>query len=104
MRTIAEADDGERQLETGLIEDKKAQSITTDDVQTQLQVITEERDGLRDGMDMLWQEKTRADEELENVSNGYTHLSDRLYEKIEESREVEEQLAQYENLLKMLQE
>jgi len=104
MRTIAEADDTERQKETSLVEDKKLQVSKNDEVQLQLQVIIEERDGLRDGMDMLWQEKTRADEELDSVSNGYTHLTDRLYEKIDEKRELEEKLEQYNNLLQMLQE
>lgn len=104
LRTIAEADDTARQKETCLVEDKKGQMSKNDEVQLQLQVIIEERDGLRDGMDMLWQEKTRADEELDSVSNGYTHLTDRLYEKIDEKRELEEKLEQYNNLLKMLQE
>jgi chromosome segregation ATPase len=104
MRTIAESDDTERQLETALIEEKKLKGRNIDDVQMQLQVIMEERDGLRDGMDFLWQEKTRADEELENVTEGYTHLSDRLFEKIEYNRELGDQVQEYENLLAMLRE
>merc|ERR1719362_1564238 len=82
----------------------KQEDLNNEDAQMQLQVIIEERDGLREGMDMLWQEQQRVTEELENVSNGYTHLSDRLSEKIEEYQEQEEQLQQYDNLLRMLQE
>jgi len=104
MRVISSAEDGERGKETRLIEEKKLQMTKNDDVQDQLQVIIEERDGLRDGMDMLWREKARADEDLDNVSQGYTHLSDRVFEKIEEKRELEEKLDQYNNLLKMLQD
>merc|ERR1711972_1219442 len=85
-------------------EENKEISEKHDDVVNQLQVIVEERDGLREGMDLLWQEKAKAVEDLENVSEGYTHLSDRLCEKIEESRELEEQLQQYEQILSMLQE
>lgn len=104
LRSIAEAEDAERQREAGLVEEKKIQSMKNDDVQLQLQVVIEDREGLRDGMDLLWQEKTRAEEELENVSQGYMRLSDRLMEKSEEYRELEERLQQYENLLLVLQE
>lgn len=104
LKSIAEADDVERKRENGVIEETKTTCGQKDESQMQVQVITEERDALRDGMDQLWQEKQRADEELENVSLGYTHLSDRLLEKSEESRELEEQLQQYENLLTMLRE
>merc|ERR1719265_3122687 len=104
LRSIAEADDLERQRENAVLEETKNVGSQQEESQMQVQVITEERDALRDGMDLLWQEKQRADEELENVSLGYTHLSDRLLEKSEESRELEEQLQQYENLLTMLRD
>jgi len=104
LKSIVEADDLERQRENGVLEETANVSNQKDESQMQVQVITEERDALRDGMDQLWQEKQRADEELENVSLGYTHLSDRLLEKSEESRELEEQCQQYENLIKMLAE
>mmetsp|Transcript_88911 Transcript_88911/g.160318 ORF Transcript_88911/g.160318 Transcript_88911/m.160318 type:complete len:1261 (-) Transcript_88911:145-3927(-) len=102
LRLISEADDRERKQEMVLNEEKKLQVIKHDDLQMQLQVIIEERDGLREGMDLLWQEKTRADEDLENLSEGYTNLSDRLFEKIEEARELEEQLQTYDNFLSMV--
>jgi len=104
LRNIAESDDLERQRETGLLEDNKIQSSRNDDSQMQLQVVIEERDALRDGMDQLWQEKICADEELDGVTEGYTHLSDRLLEKSEEARELEEKSQEYDNLLSMLQE
>jgi len=104
LRNTAEADDLERQRETSLLEENKIFASRNDDSQMQLQVIIEERDALRDGMDQLWQEKIRVDEELDNVTEGYTHLSDRMLEKSEEARELEEKLQEYENLLSMLQE
>lgn len=36
------------------------------------------------------------------TKEGYSHLSNRLMEKIEETRELEEQMQQYENLFQML--
>ena len=36
------------------------------------------------------------------TEEGYSHLSNRLMEKIEETRELEEQMQQYENLFQML--
>ena len=36
------------------------------------------------------------------AKEGYSHLSNRLMEKIEETRELEEQMQQYENLFQML--
>merc|ERR1712007_183817 len=104
QRICAEQDDETRQRESGSLEEQSLAVSRNDDVQTQLQVVTEERDALRDGMDQLWQEKTRCNEQLEDVSNGYLNLSDRLVEKCEEARELEEKLQQYDNLLSMLQE
>mmetsp|Transcript_42847 Transcript_42847/g.118436 ORF Transcript_42847/g.118436 Transcript_42847/m.118436 type:complete len:1278 (+) Transcript_42847:79-3912(+) len=104
MRNLTEADDFERQRENGLLEEMRVQSHKSDDFQMQLQVIVEERDALREGMDKLWQDKARTLEELENVTDGYTALSDRLLEKSMEARELEEDLQKYENLLSMLQE
>jgi len=104
QRICAEQDDETRQRESGSLEEQSLAVSRNDDVQTQLQVVTEERDALRDGMDQLWQEKTRGNEQLEDVSNGYLNLSDRLVEKCEEARELEEKLQQYDNLLSMLQE
>jgi len=104
LTAIGKADDEEREKEPTLIEARKQEALNNEDVQMQLQVIIEERDGLREGMDMLWQEQQRVTEELDNVSSGYTHLSDRLSEKIEEYQEQEEKLQQYDNLLRMLQE
>lgn len=102
IRQFSEEEDIERDQETQLLEEKKLVMRRSEDLQMQLQVILEERDGLREGMDLLWQEKTHLEEELENVSEGYTHLSNRLMEKIEETRELEEQMQQYENLFQML--
>merc|ERR1712007_911 len=104
QRICAEQDDETRQRERGSLREQSLAVSRDDDVQTQLQVVTEERDALRDGMDQLWQEKTRCNEQLEDVSNGYLNLSDRLVEKWEEARELEEKLQQYDNLLSMLQE
>jgi len=104
QKICAEQDDETRQRESGCLEEQSLAISRNDDVQTQLQVVTEERDALRDGMDQLWQEKTRCNEQLEDVSNGYLNLSDRLVEKCDEARELEEKLQQYENLLSMLQE
>jgi hypothetical protein len=104
LRNIAEADDLERKHETEVLEANQEESKRNDEVQMQLQVIIEERDALREGMDQLWQDKTRAEEELEDVCEGYTHLSDRLLEKSEESQALEEKLQEYERLLSMLQE
>lgn len=102
MRQFSEEEDVERDQETQLLEEKQLVMRRSEDLQMQLQVILEERDGLREGMDLLWQEKTHLEEELENVSEGYSHLSNRLMEKIEETRELEEQMQQYENLFQML--
>ncbi|CAJ1343387.1 unnamed protein product [Effrenium voratum] len=103
MRQISEEEDAEREQEAQLLEDKKQMLAKSEDLQMQLQVIIEERDGLREGMDLDWQEKTRLEEELENVSEGYVHLSERLNEKEEEGQELQEQLQQCDNLLEMLQ-
>lgn len=102
-RLLLEADDRERQQEADLLELQKSIAAKNDDIQLQLQVIIEERDGLREGMDLLWQDKTRAEEQLEIVSEGYTNLSDRYADKLEEGRELQEKLLEYENLLSMLQ-
>merc|ERR1711920_956404 len=104
LRIASEADDSERQRETAIKNEHAAGMKQNEEVQLQLQVVMEERDGLRDGMDLLWQEKTRLDEELEDVSAGYTNLTERIGDKMEEARELEEQLLQYENLLHMLQD
>jgi len=104
MRAIAEDDDIERQRETGLMEEKKAQMAKLDDVVMQLQVIIEERDGLRDGNEKLWHEKTRKEEELDDTSLGYHHASERLMEKEEEVNELKEQLDKFERLKELLQE
>jgi len=104
MGEIVEDDDKERQRETGLVEEKQLQGAKRDDSQMQLQVIVDERDGLREGMDLLFQEKVVAEKDLDNLSTSYTNLSELLYEKIEEARELEEQLQQYEYLHTMLQE
>lgn len=103
-RAVSEADDLARKHETEAVEASREESKRNDEIQMQLQVIIEERDALRDGMDQLWQEKTRVEEELENVEIGYGHLSERLQEKEEEARELEEKLQQYENLASMLLE
>lgn len=102
LRTAAEADDFERQKENRIIEEAKLQTAKNDDKQDELQVIIEERDALREGMDQLWQEKARNEEDLDNLSQGYTNLSDRLVEKADEFRELEEKLQEYENLESML--
>eukprot|EP00927_Polykrikos_kofoidii_P046566 TRINITY_DN40767_c0_g1_i1.p1 TRINITY_DN40767_c0_g1~~TRINITY_DN40767_c0_g1_i1.p1 ORF type:complete len:1307 (-),score=299.52 TRINITY_DN40767_c0_g1_i1:215-3658(-) len=104
LRIVSEADDIERKREQDLTEEKEIQGAKNDDFQMQLQVIVEERDALREGMDQLWQRKSLANEELENVTFGYTNLSDRLMEKVEEHRELEERLMEYENLRVMLLE
>merc|ERR1711920_529574 len=104
LRIASEADDSERQRETAIKNEHAAGMKQNEEVQLQLQVVMEERDGLRDGMDLLWQEKTRLDEELEDVSQGYTNLSDRLSDKADEARELEEQLLQFQNLIHMLQD
>jgi len=104
LRSMAEADDKERSSENAVMEQLKIAAAKHDDAQTQLQVIIEERDGLREGMELLWKEKANVDEELQNVTVGYTNLSDRFSEKVEEAHDLERQLAEYEALLEMLQE
>jgi len=104
MRTIAENDDAERNLETGIMEEKKQQGCKNDEVQLQLQVARDERDDLREGMHKYWQEKTVVEEELENLSSGYVDLSERLMSKEDEARELEEQLNKYEDILRMLRQ
>jgi len=104
MRSIADLNDLEIQRETQLMEDKKVVHSRHDDVALQLQVIVEERDGLRDGNEKLWHEKTRKEEELQDTSNGYSHASDRLLEKEEEVFELREQVEKFENLKELLQE
>merc|ERR1712217_954230 len=101
---MGESDDLERRREPVLKEEHELGQKQNEDIQMQLQVIIEERDGLRDGMELLYQEKTRMDEELENVSEGYTNLSDRLQDKVIEVQELQEQLLQFQNLIHMLQD
>jgi len=104
LRNMTEADDLERQKETALLEENKIQSSKNDENQMQLQVIVEERDALREGMDQLWQEKIRLSDELEYRSERYTDITDTLAEKADEKIELEKQLQEYDNLLSMLQE
>merc|ERR1719436_2322003 len=104
MRLLSEANDEELAKEAKATEEKKETSEKHDDVVNQLQVIIEERDGLREGMDLLWKDKICKDEDLENANEGYTHLSDRLVEKSEELMESQEELDKYEHILTMLQE
>lgn len=104
MRAIGKFDDDERQQEDRIMEDRRVHSSEQDEMQMQLQVLTEERDALREGMDQLWQDKARTLDELDNVTNGYSHLSDRLIEKSIEANETAQQLEQYEQALAMLQE
>jgi len=101
---LGEEDDAERQRENAILEDLQLKNEGENDQEMELQVIVEERDALREGMDNLYGDKIRCNEELENISMSYTHLSDRLVEKTMETRELQEQLDQYENLLSMLQE
>lgn len=102
-RLLLEADDREKRRYTGLQDQLRDHETKNDDVLVQLQVVSQERDSLREGMDQMWQEKTNVEGELENITNGYTSLSDRLNEKRDEVMELTDKREEWSNLLEVLQ-
>lgn len=103
LDNLREEEDHLRQQEAQLVDANKIAYANLDEVKMQLQVIIEERDGYQVGVDQLWQEKNLVTEELYCVSQGYTHLSDRVADKVEEVMELQMELQKYTDLFDMLQ-
>merc|ERR1740117_1477168 len=64
---------------------------SVEDLGSQLEVMTEERDLARAKEEELFEEKLRFEEEIMDTNNGYVWVTERLQEK-EEMENVEEQL------------
>ena len=59
------------------------------DTHLQMQIVQEERDGMREAMENLWNEKASLDEELENSMQAYTNLTESFAQSQDEKCEIE---------------
>merc|ERR1712187_520179 len=89
-RTQAKA--GAEKQCAGLEEEKVELQSSVDDLTSQLQIMTEERDLARNKEEELFDLQTMKDEELMDTNNGYVYLTERLTEKEEEMENLSEQL------------
>jgi len=103
-RKIAEADDQERQNENGLICERDKNTIKHDAIQTELQVIKQDRDGLCEDVELLWHEKQKADDDLEDKMQSYAYLTERLNDKKDRLIELQDKYDEWEAILTNLKE
>merc|ERR1712187_566477 len=91
-RTQAKA--GAEKQCAGLEEEKVELQSSVDDLTSQLQIMTEERDLARSKEEELFDMLTMKDEELMDTNNGYVYLTERLQEKEEDMEHLQELVQQ----------
>jgi len=92
-----------KQANAALISESKELAAMVEDVNLQIQIVTEERDALREAEQQVWHEKTLVEEEVENLQQGYIFLSERLSSKDDEIQELSELLQQHQSEVAGLQ-
>ncbi|CAK4666363.1 unnamed protein product [Aphanomyces euteiches] len=89
------------QLTESLQKEKKQLLEQEEELQLQLQVVTEERDSARQKEEQLFIENAEKDQEIERIRDGYVWVTDRMNNKEDELAELQEQLEKYQSLLKL---
>jgi hypothetical protein len=72
-----------------------------EELNLQIQVLTEERDTARQKEEQLFVENSEKEQEIERIRDGYVWVTDRMNSKEDELVELQEQLEKYQSLLKM---
>lgn len=75
MQTEAEE---HRHVNKVLQSENEELTAKAEDSNLEIQIVQEERDGLREAMENLWNEKATVDDDLETQMAGYINLSERL--------------------------
>merc|ERR1719265_2478729 len=70
---------------------------SVEDLSSQLEVMTEERDCSRMKEEELFEVNGRLEEDLMDTNNGYTYLTERLQEKEEEMEKLEDQVRMFQS-------
>ncbi|OWZ23501.1 Kinesin [Phytophthora megakarya] len=92
------------QAEQALLESaKRVKELeeTEEELQLQLQVVTDERDSARQKEEQLFAETYEKDQEIERIRDGYVWVTDRMNSKEDELSELQEQLERYQSLLEV---
>merc|ERR1712187_961809 len=92
-RTQAKA--GAEKQCAGLEDEKLELQSSVDDLTSQLQVMTEERDLARGKEEELFDMLAAKDEDLINTNDGYVYLTERLQEKEDDVEQLNEQVQKY---------
>ncbi|KAG7392671.1 hypothetical protein PHYPSEUDO_015059 [Phytophthora pseudosyringae] len=101
---LAASEEKVRQAEQTLLESaKRVKDLeeTEEELQLQLQVVTDERDSARQKEEQLFAETNEKDHEIERIRDGYVWVTDRMNSKEDELSELQEQLERYQSLLEM---
>ncbi|KAL7680960.1 putative kinesin-like protein [Plasmopara halstedii] len=69
---------------------------TEEDLQLQLQIVTDERDSARQKEEQLFAETNEKDQEIERIRDGYVWVTDRMNLKEDELSELHDQLERYQ--------
>ncbi|KAF0700470.1 Aste57867_8999 [Aphanomyces stellatus] len=89
------------QVVEGLQKEKKQLEELEEELQLQLQVVTDERDSARQKEEQLFTENAEKEQEIERIRDGYVWVTDRMNNKEDELAELQEQLEKYQSLLKL---
>ncbi|KAL4124833.1 hypothetical protein PRIC2_008427 [Phytophthora ramorum] len=101
---LATSEEKARQAEQALLESaKRVKELeeAEEELQLQLQVVTEERDSARQKEEQLFAETNEKDQEIERIRDGYVWVTDRMNSKEDELSELQEQLERYQSLIEM---
>ncbi|KAH7491841.1 uncharacterized protein KRP23_758 [Phytophthora ramorum] len=101
---LATSEEKARQAEQALLESaKRVKELeeAEEELQLQLQVVTEERDSARQKEEQLFAVTNEKDQEIERIRDGYVWVTDRMNSKEDELSELQEQLERYQSLLEM---
>ncbi|KAL3666668.1 hypothetical protein V7S43_008297 [Phytophthora oleae] len=101
---LAGSEEKVRHAEQALLESAtrvKELEETEEELQLQLQVVTDERDSARQKEEQLFTETNEKDQEIERIRDGYVWVTDRMNSKEDELSELQEQLERYQSLLEM---
>lgn len=70
-----------------------------EEFEDQINVLTEERDAMEQGLQTSWQEKAQLQEDLDGLQNSYVSVTQRLNDERDLREDTEEQLQQYKQLV-----
>lgn len=103
-KEITESNEKAQRAEQALLESlqrvKECEEIE-EELQLQLQVVTDERDSARQKEEQLFAEANEKDQEIERIRDGYVWVTDRMNLKEDELSELQEQLERYQALMKI---